>query len=88
MKFKKKEDQSVGASISLIKGIKYSQAVMETKCGVETEGKATQRTVLPGDSSYQQSPNPDTIIDDKICLPKGACYGCLLQEPYKYRGRC
>jgi hypothetical protein len=34
----------------------------ETKCGIETEGKAIQR---PGDSSHIQSPNTDTIVDAK-----------------------
>ena len=28
-------------------------------------------------SSYKQSLNSDTIIDDKKCIPKGACHGCL-----------
>jgi hypothetical protein len=44
MKLKKKEDQSVGASVLLRKGNKIlTGANMETKCRAETEGKAIQR---------------------------------------------
>jgi hypothetical protein len=44
MKLKKKEDQSVGASVLLRKGNKiFMGANTETKCGAETEGKAIQR---------------------------------------------
>jgi hypothetical protein len=44
MKLKKKEDQSVGASVLLRRGNKIlTGANMETKYGVETEGKAIQR---------------------------------------------
>jgi hypothetical protein len=44
MKLKKKEDQSVGASVLLRRGTKYSTGVnMEIKCRAETEGKAIQR---------------------------------------------
>ena len=39
-----------------------------TKNGAETEGKAIQRTALPGDPSHMQTPNPDTIADAKKCL--------------------
>jgi hypothetical protein len=39
----KKEDQSVGALVLLIKGNKILTGVnIETKCGAETEGKAIQ----------------------------------------------
>jgi hypothetical protein len=41
MKLKKKEDQSVGASVLLRKGNKIlTGANTETKCRAETEGKA------------------------------------------------
>jgi hypothetical protein len=40
---------------------------METKCGVETQGKAP-----PGDPSHLQIPNPDTIADAKMCTLTGA----------------
>ena len=41
MKLKKKEGQSVGASVLLRRGNKIlTGGNMETKCGAETEGKA------------------------------------------------
>ena len=44
MKLIKKEDQSVGASVLLIKGNKILMGTnMETKCRAESEGKAIQR---------------------------------------------
>ena len=44
MKFKKKEDQSVDASVLLRRGNKILMGGnTETKCGAETEGKDTQR---------------------------------------------
>jgi hypothetical protein len=44
MKLKKKEDQSVGALVLLRRGNKILMGTnTETKCGAETEGKATQR---------------------------------------------
>jgi hypothetical protein len=44
MKLKKKEDQILGASGLLRKGIRIlTGANMETKCREETEGKAIQR---------------------------------------------
>ena len=44
MKLKKKEDQSVNASVLLRRVNKIlTGGNMETKCGAETEGKATQR---------------------------------------------
>jgi hypothetical protein len=44
MKLKKKENQSVGASVLLRRGNKIlTGANTETKCGAETEGKAIQR---------------------------------------------
>jgi hypothetical protein len=44
MKLKRKEDQSVGASVILQRGNKIlTGGNMETKCGAESEGKAIQR---------------------------------------------
>jgi hypothetical protein len=44
MKLKKKEDQSVDASVLLRRGNKIpTGGDIETKCGAETEGKAIQR---------------------------------------------
>jgi hypothetical protein len=69
MKLKKKEDQSVGALVLLRRGNKILMgANMDTKCGAETEGK----TAPPGDLSHIQSQNPDTIVDAKKCMLKGA----------------
>ena len=43
MKFKKKDDQSVGASAHLRRGNKIlTRADMEMKCGLEPDGKAIQ----------------------------------------------
>jgi hypothetical protein len=38
-------------------------------------------TVPPEDSSHIQFPNPDTIVDAKKCLQKGAWCDCLLRGP-------
>ena len=44
MKLKKKEEQSVDASVLLRRGNKIlTGANIQTKCGAETEGKAIQR---------------------------------------------
>jgi hypothetical protein len=44
IKFKKIEDQSVNASVLLRRGNKIlTGGNLETKCGAETERKATQR---------------------------------------------
>jgi hypothetical protein len=43
--------------------------------------KGHPETVPPGDSSHIQLPNPDTIVDAKKCMLKGAWYGCLLRGP-------
>ena len=43
---------------------------MEIKSRAQTEG--TSRDVLPGDSSHIQLPNPDTIVDAKKYMLKGA----------------
>ena len=44
MKLKKKEDQSVDASILLRRGNKIPMGgITETKCGAESEGKTIQR---------------------------------------------
>ena len=44
MKLKKKEDQSVDASVLIRRGnIILKGGVTETKCGAETEGKTIQR---------------------------------------------
>jgi hypothetical protein len=73
MKLKKKEDQSVGASVLLRKRNKiFTGANIETKCGAETEGKKIQRLPHLGDPYHIQSPNIDTIVDVKKCMLTGA----------------
>jgi hypothetical protein len=58
MKFKKKEDQGVTASVLLRRGNKiFKGGNMEMKCGAETEGKAIQRLYHLG---THPTPNPDT----------------------------
>ena len=48
--------------------------------GPETEVKANQRLLYQG-IHPKQSPNSDTIMDDKKCIPKGTCHGCLWRGP-------
>jgi hypothetical protein len=68
MKLKKKEGQSVDASVLHRKGNKIlTGGNMEAKCGAETEGKA----VSPGDPSCVQSPNLEATVDAKKCMLKG-----------------
>ena len=68
----KKEDQSVGAW-SFLEG---EQNTHRSKYGdkvLSRDGrKGHPETVPPGDSSYIQLPNPDSIVDAKKCLLKRA----------------
>jgi hypothetical protein len=53
MKLKKKEDQSVGASVLLKRGNKIlTGGDTEIKCGAETEGKDIQRLPYLGSIPY------------------------------------
>jgi hypothetical protein len=92
LKLKKKEDQSVGASVLLRKGnTVITGANMETKCRAETEGKSIHRLSHLGIHSIY-SHQTLTII----WMPRNACW----KEPditvswesqpetYKYRGGC
>jgi hypothetical protein len=45
---------------------------MEMKCRAETEGKAIQRLCHLGIHPHIEFPNPDTIVDAKKCMLKGA----------------
>jgi hypothetical protein len=66
MKLKKKEDQSVGASVLLRRGNKILMgANTETKCGAR---KGHPETALPGNPFHIQSPNADTIVNAKKCM--------------------
>jgi hypothetical protein len=48
-------------------------ANIEATCGAETEEKAIQRLPAPsGDLSHIQSPNANSIMDDKKCMLTGA----------------
>ena len=61
------------ASVLLRKGNKIPMGgATETKYGAETEEKTTQKLPYPGDPSYIQLPNLDTIVDTKKCLLTGA----------------
>jgi hypothetical protein len=73
LKLKKKEDQSVSASVLHRRGNKIlMEGNKEKNCGVETEGKAIQRLPHPRDQSHIQSPNADNVVDAKECLLIGA----------------
>jgi hypothetical protein len=70
MKLKKKEDQSMDASVLLRRGNKIFKAGnMETKCGEKTEGKAIQKL-----SHLDISPIyiHQTTEDAKKCMLTGA----------------
>jgi hypothetical protein len=73
VKLKKKEDQSVDASVLLRRGNKILiGGNTETKCGAESEGKATQR--LPYVAIYPiHSHQTQTLL----WMPRSAC----CQEP-------
>jgi hypothetical protein len=73
MKLKKKEDQSVDASVLIRRGnIILKGGVTETKCGAETEGKTIQRLPHLGIHTIY-SHQTQTLIQ----MPRSAC----LQEP-------
>jgi hypothetical protein len=72
MKLKKKEVQTVNASVLLRRGNKILMGGnTKTKCGTETEGKDIQR-LTTWDLSHIQTSIPDTIVDSKKCLLTGA----------------
>ena len=72
MKLKKKEDQSVDASVLLRRGDKIlTGGNKETNCGSETEGKAIHRLPQLGNPSHIESPNWDAIVDARKCLLSG-----------------
>ena len=61
------------ASVLLIKGNKIlTGGNVETKCGAETEGKATQRLPHLGIYLSIQSPNTDIIVVANKCWLIGA----------------
>jgi hypothetical protein len=57
MKLKKKEEQSVGASVLIRRGTKYSREEIQRQSVVsENEGKAIQRLPPPGDPYADTKP--------------------------------
>jgi hypothetical protein len=72
MKIKKKEDQTVGASLLLGRSNKILMGTnKETKYGTETEGKAIQRLPHLGIHPIW-SPNVDAMADAKKSTLTGA----------------
>ena len=71
----------MGASVFLRKGKNTHRSNYGDNMWGRDLKKGHPETVLPGDSSYKQSPNPDTIVDAKKCLPKRARYGLSLEGP-------
>jgi hypothetical protein len=62
LKPKKKEDQSVDASVLLRRGNKiFTGENMETKCGAETEGKVVQRLPHLGIHPIYSQQNPTLL---------------------------
>jgi hypothetical protein len=78
MKLKKKEDQSVNATVLLKKGEqnthgwKYGHKVWSRDWR-----KGNPETIPPENPSHIQTPNPDTIADANKCLLTGAWDSCL-----------
>jgi hypothetical protein len=71
MKLKKKEVQSVDASVILRRRYKILPgANAETKCGAATEGKAIETDSL-GYPYHIQSPNTNTIVFVNKCMLTG-----------------
>jgi hypothetical protein len=71
MKLKKKEDQSVGASVLLRRGNKIQEQIWR-QCGAETEGKTIQRLPHLGVHPIY-SHQTQTLF----WMPRSACW----QEP-------
>ena len=78
MKLKKKEDQSVGASVLLRRGTKY-RIICGDKVWSRDWRKGHPETVPPRDPFHLHTPNLDTMSDAKKCLLTGACYSCSLR---------
>jgi len=75
----KKEDQNVDVSFLLRRKNKYSWEEIQGQKVEQGLKKRSSKDCLPGDPSYMQAPNPDTIVDDKKCLLTGDRFGCLLR---------
>jgi hypothetical protein len=69
----KKEDRSVGASLLVRKGKQNThRSKYRDKVWNSDRRKGHPETSPPGDPSYIQSPNPDTIVDAKQYMLTGA----------------
>ena len=68
MKPKKKEDQSVGASVLLRKGIKYSQDKIRKQSVKQRLKERLSRDCAAWDPFYIQLSNPDATADAGKCL--------------------
>jgi hypothetical protein len=91
MKPKKKEDQSVGASVLLRRGNKMlAGGNMETKCGAKNERKTIQRLLHLGILTiYSHQTGTILWMLRSACRkePDVAVSRETLPEPDKYRGR-
>jgi hypothetical protein len=73
MKLKKKDDQSVDASVLLRRGgAKYSQEEIWRQSVEQRLKKRLSRDCLPGDPFHKQPPNPEVIVDARRFLLTGA----------------
>jgi hypothetical protein len=69
MELKKKEDQSVTASVLLKRGIKNTHMRRyRDKVWNRDTSKGHLETIPPGDPAHVQLPNPDTIVNAKKLL--------------------
>jgi hypothetical protein len=64
-------DEELGVAIRTSQILKKQEA-LRTQWGWD-------KLIPPGDPSYIQSPNSDTLVDAKKCLLTGAWYSCLLR---------
>jgi hypothetical protein len=76
----KKEDQNVDTSVLLRRGNKILNGGKTEKVWSRDWRKGPPETPPPGDPSYIQTPNPDTIADAKKCLLIEAWYSYLLRS--------
>jgi hypothetical protein len=92
MKLKKKEDQSWDSSVLLRRGNKIlTGGNMETKCGADPEGKASQ--ILPHLGIYPIYSGQNWSLfwmlqSAYLYQPDMAVSEVALPEPEKYRGGC
>ena len=83
MKFNKKEDQSVGASVLLRSWTKYTQEQIGRWSVEQRLKKRPPRDCPTWVFIPYTVANPDTIVNAKKCMLKGAWYGCPLRSPVR-----